>query len=105
RVVRGVAIEITHRAGCDVTYNIATCPLRGAPSAVQETNDVAQMLWTDGVELHILTCGDHELAIRIAQGNIANHQVLFRGEPPARDFQAHHVAFWLLVDAKMLQTL
>jgi hypothetical protein len=30
---------------------------------------------------------------------------LFRGEPPARDLQAHHIAFLLLVDPKMLHPL
>src|SRR5512132_1025077 len=105
RVVRGVAIEITHRAGCDVAYDVATGSLRGGPQAIKEADDVAQMLWTDGVELHILACGDHELSVRIAQGDITDRQVLFRGEPPARDLQAHHIAFLLLVDAKMLQTL
>src|ERR671919_463130 len=100
-----MAIEITDRAGRDIPHHIATSPLRCAPEAVQDADDVTQMLGTYSVKLHILTRGDHELTIRIAQGHITDCQVLFSREPAAGNLQAHHVAFLLLVDPKMLQTL
>jgi hypothetical protein len=63
------------------------------------------MLGANGVELDVLACGDHELMIGVAQRDVANRQVLRSREPTARDLQAHHVAFFLLVDAEMLETL